>query len=427
MVLRNLSWLTLSQVVRMATGFIVGTWLTRSLGPEQNGVLSTAVLIGTWMGHSSELGLKQVLVKELAVRPEHEADLVFSSAARVMFMSGWFCMIVGSLIAWAFGGREMLLLGLVLYAPLLLNAYQSVLARWDASQQSQRTAKLTMTANLISSGVRAVMIYRGASMGWLAFSLMLESVISITLAFGWCAHRGWLRSLRLWDPSIARRLLSESLPLLLAQIGSMLLLKVDQMMLFRLRGASEAGIYAAATRLSEIVYAAAPLLITSFMPLLSRARHEDPALYLKRQNALFGVCTLLGYGTILAWWIAGDWVVSLLYGPAFASAVPVLLVHGLATLPLLHGELRGAILVIERKTAWSVRCIFAGLALNVLLNLWLMPTYGALGAAWSTVICYTLVWIISSLVLPALRVVGQQQLAALGVMPFFKHCRVLLS
>lgn len=427
MVLRNLSWLTLSQVVRMATGFIVGTWLTRSLGPEQNGVLSTAVLIGTWMGHTSELGLKQVIVKELAVRPESEADVVFSSAARVMFMSGWLCMLAGGLFAWAFGGREMLMLGLVLYAPLLLNAYQSVLARWDAAQQSQRTAKLAMAANLLASFVRAVMIYYGASMGWLAFSLALESIIGIVLAFGWCAHRGWLKSLRLWDPAVARRLLSESLPLLLAQVGSLLLLKVDQMMLFRMRGAAEAGIYAAATRLSEIVYAVAPLLVTSFLPLLSRARHEDHALYLKRQKALFGVCTLLGYGTILAWWLAGDWIVRLLYGPAFAAVVPVLMVHGLATLPLLHGEIRSAILVIERKTAWSVRCVFAGLALNVLLNLWLMPAYGALGAAWATVICYTLVWIIASLVLPALRDVGRQQVSALGVMPFFKNCRALLS
>jgi len=319
------------------------------------------------------------------------------------------------------------MIGFVLYAPLLLNAYQSVLARWDAAQQSQRTAKLAMTANLTSSVVRAVMIYQGASIGWLAFSLTLESLISITLTLGWCARRGWLKSLRLWDPSIARGLLRESLPLLLAQVGSLLLLKVDQMMLFRIRGAAEAGIYAAATRLSEVVYAAAPLIITSFMPMLSQAFQKDSARYHQRQAALFGVCTLLGYGTILAWWLAGDQVVNLLYGPAFVSAVPVLLVHGLATLPLLHGEMRGAILVIEQKTIWSVRCAFAGLGLNVLLNLWLMPDYGALGAAWATVITYTLVWFIASLVLPALRQIGQQQTASLSLVPFLQNWRALLS
>lgn len=427
MVLRNLSWLTLSQVVRMATGFLVGTWLTRSLGPEKSGVLSTAVLIGTWMGHASELGLRQVLVKELAVRPEHESDLVFASATRLMLLSGAIGTLLGCLAAWLFGGVEMLQLGFILYAPLLLNAYQSVLARWDAAQQSQRTAKLAMTANLLSSAVRAVMIWQGVSLGWLAFSLALESIIGMGIASCWCARRGWLHSLRRWDSGIARRLLKESLPLLAAQIGSLLLLKVDQMMLFRLRGAEEAGIYAAATRLSEIVYAAAPLMITSFMPMLSHAHHQDTQLYRRRQQALFGICTLLGYGTVLAWWLAGDVVVSMLYGPAFVAAAPVLLVHGLATLPLLHGEMRGALLVIEQKTAWSLRCVMMGLLFNLLLNIWLIPAYGALGAAWATVVSYTLAWFVSSLILPALRQMGALQVSSLGVTPFFRHWRALFS
>ncbi len=425
MVIRNLSWLTLSQVVRMATGFLVGTWLTRSLGPQASGLLSTAVLIGTWMGHASEMGLKQVLVKELAMRPASEADLVFASAARVMLVSGVAGTLVGCLIAWLFGGQEMLQLGFVLYAPLMLNAYQSVFARWDAAQQSQRTAKVMLVANLISAAVRAVMIAQGLSLGWLAFSLALESLISISLAYHWCARRGWLSQLRLWDRQIARQLLAESLPLLVAQIGSLLLLKVDQMMLFQLRGPAEAGIYAAATRLSELVYAAAPLMITSFMPVLSQAYRQDLHLYQQRQRALFGLGSLLGYAALIGWWLVGQDAVSLLYGPAFAAAGPVLVVHALATLPLMHGELRGAMLVIEQKTAWNLRCVVLGLALNVLLNLWLIPAHGALGAAWATVVSYLLTWLVSSLVLPALRQMGRVQLASLTGMLVFKHWRAL--
>lgn len=427
MVLRNLSWLTLSQVVRMATGFLVGAWLTRSLGPEKSGVLSTAVLIGTWMGHASELGLKQVLVKELAVRPAAVSGLVFASAFRVMLLSGLGCTLLGCLLAWASGGVEMLQLGFVLYAPLVLNAYQSVLARWDAAQQSQRTAKLTLVANLFSSAIRAVMIWQGASLGWLAFSLALESAAGILIALAWCARRGWLGELRQWDAGIARGLLRESLPLLAAQAGTLLLLKSDQMLLFHLRGPAEAGIYAAATRLSELVYASAPLMITSFMPLLSRAYHEDGRLYRRRQQALFGICTLLGYGAVLLWIVAGGRIVELLYGPAFASAASVLWVHSLATLPLLHGEMRGILLVIEQKTTWSIRCVLLGLVFNVLLNLWLIPVHGAVGAAWATVAGYTLAWFITSLLLPALRPLGGLQLASLGVTPLFKHWRALLS
>jgi Na+-driven multidrug efflux pump len=91
----------------------------------------------------------------------------------------------------------------------------------------------------------------------------------------------------------------------------------------------------------------------------------------------------------------------------------VLAIHGLAALPYLHGELRGAVLVIEKKTVWSVRCALVGLLLNVLLNLWLVPAHGAAGAAWATAVAYLLVWFVSSLVLPSLRSIGWQQLSAL--------------
>jgi O-antigen/teichoic acid export membrane protein len=361
------------------------------------------------------------------MRPAQEADFIFATAVRIMLLTGAACTLLGCLFAWLFGGMEMLQLGFILYAPLFLNAYQGVFARWDAAQQSQRTAKVTLSANLLSAALRGLMIWLGFSLGWLAFSLALEALISIGIALAWCSRRGWLGHLRRWDGKIAHRLLAESLPLLAAQVGSLLLLKVDQMMLFRLRGPAEAGIYAAATRLSELIYAAAPLMITSFMPLLSRAHHQDRALYQRRQQALFGACTLIGYGSVLGWWLVGPQAVALLYGPAFAAAAPVLQIHALATLPLMHGEMRGALLVIEQKTRWSVRCVAAGLALNVLLNLWLIPAYGALGAAWATVFSYTLAWFLSSVVLPPLRQLGAVQSASLTGAAFFKHWRALLS
>jgi O-antigen/teichoic acid export membrane protein len=103
----------------------------------------------------------------------------------------------------------------------------------------------------------------------------------------------------------------------------------------------------------------------------------------------------------------------LVYGPAFGGALLVLNVHIIATLPYLHGELRGALLVIERKTIWSIRCALTGLVLNVLLNLWLIPLHGAVGAAYATAVAYFIVWFLFSLLLPSLRSIGKQQASSL--------------
>jgi O-antigen/teichoic acid export membrane protein len=116
---------------------------------------------------------------------------------------------------------------------------------------------------------------------------------------------------------------------------------------------------------------------------------------------------------MIAWFIGGRWIVDLVYGPAFEGTYAVLTIHIMATLPYLHGELRGSLLVIEKKTIWSIRCAMAGLILNVLLNLWLIPLHGAVGAAYATAVAYFIVWFLASLALPALRSIGKQQAAAL--------------
>lgn len=430
MILRNLSWLTVSQIVRLVTGLFVGAWLTRTLGPEKNGLLGTALVISSLIGFTAELGLRQVLIKELAIR-SHDAGLVFGTAARLMLGWGLCCFVMASGVAWWWGGMEMLAVGSILYASLPLNAYLAILSRWDADQQAQRTAKLGILANSLAALARVVCILAGADLRWAAATIVLEVVISAAVAFYWSIKNGWASDLRSWDRQIARSLLKESLPLFLAHSGTLLLLRADQLMIYQLRGAADAGVYAAATRLSEIVYAAGPLMIMTFMPILSRTYVADPVRYHRQCAWLFGALSIVAYLSILFWWLAGGLVVRLLYGEAFEQAAAVLLVHGIAAVPYLHGELRSAVLVIERKTLWSVRCALVGLVINVVLNLWLVPLHGAVGAAWATAIAYTLVWFVSSLVVPSLRPMGREQLAGLSAPLWlwreFRQWRVLMA
>lgn len=412
MIRRNLSWLAVSQAVRLVTGLLVGTWLTRTLGPEQNGLLGTAIVIGSILGFVAEFGLRQILIKELAVRRD-EAPVIFGTAARLMFFFGLGCLVLGCGFAGYWGGGQMLLIGVILYAPMPLNACVAILSRWDASQQAQRTARLALGANLAASLARIGCILAGADLRWVAASIALETVVTAGFALHWAWRQGWAPELFGWDAKIAAGLLRESLPHFLAHSGTLLLLRVDQLMVFHISGAHEAGIYAAATRLSEITYAAGPLMIMTFLPVLSVAHQNDPGRYAALRGSLFGCLTLLAYGSAALWILAGKWIVDWVYGAAFEGVFVVLAIHGLAALPYLHGELRGAVLVIEKKTVWSVRCALAGLLLNVLLNLWLVPAHGAAGAAWATGAAYLLVWFVSSLVLPSLRSIGWQQLSAL--------------
>jgi PST family polysaccharide transporter len=319
---------------------------------------------------------------------------------------------------WFWGGARMMLLGLALYAPLFLNGWLAILSRWDAGHQAHRTAKTALIANLISNALKVVCILTGADLVFAAATFALDAVIGAVIAFYWAAKNGWLRDLRLWDAAVARSLMREALPLFLSHSGTLLLLRVDQLMVFKIAGDHEAGIYAAATRLSEIVYAVGPVMIMAFLPRLSETVASNHAAYVRQRAVLFGALTILAYASMAMWWMFGRTAVSLIYGDAFSGAAEILAVHCIAALPYLHGELRNSVLVVEKKSYSSAKAALCGVLLNVALNFWLVPKHGALGAAWATAIAYTVVWFGSSLVMPVFREIGLQQLRALAA-PFW--------
>lgn len=412
MIIRNISWLALSQVVRLALALFIGAWLTRSIGPEANGLLGTAAVIGALAGFVADFGIRQVLVKELAARPQDAAAL-FGTAARITTAFGLVMFAVALALSWYWGGSELAVLGMVMYAPLFLQGWITVLSRWEAGHESHRTAKLNLAANLISSALKVACILTGANLVFAAATFAMDALSGAVMAWSWAARRGWLRDLRLWDGAFARTLLRESLPLFLAHSGTLLLLKLDQLMVFKIAGAGEAGIYAAATRLSEVVYALGPMLIIAFLPRLSESYERDRPRYARQRGVLFGVMTTAAYVSILGWWLLGGGITRLLYGPAFAAAAGIIMVHCIAALPFLHGELRNSVLVVERQSYAGAQTAFAGVIINIGLNLLLIPRHGALGAAWATVAAYGAVWFGGSLALPRLREIGRQQLRSL--------------
>lgn len=408
MIVRNLSWLALSQAVRLLLALFIGAWLTRSIGPESNGLLGTTAVIGALAGFVADFGIRQVLVKELAARPQQAAAL-FGTAARITTGLGLGMYGVALALSWYWGGESMAGLGLLMFSPLMLHGWITVLSRWDANHESHRTAKLNLAANLVSSALKVVCILTGANLAFAAATFAMDAVFGALFAWGWAARRGWLQDVRLWDAAFARALLRESLPLFLAHSGTLLLLKLDQLMVFKIAGEKEAGIYAAATRLSEVVYALGPMLIIAFLPRLSESHAQDRARYERQRGVLFGVMTCAAYASILGWWLLGTEITRWLYGPAFAAATSVILVHCLAALPFLHGELRNSVLVVERKSYAGAQTALVGVLVNALLNLLLIPRHGALGAAWATVAAYSVVWFGGSFALPALRAIGRQQ------------------
>ena len=119
-------------------------------------------------------------------------------------------------------------------------------------------------------------------------------------------------------------------------------------------------------------------MLAVVLPVLCRARDTGPVVRVSAGVTLFGAVT-----SVVLWQTA-DWTIPLVYGPAYAPAVPAFRVLSLS-FPLfsLNYALTHQLIGWDRQRAYAFVCATA-LAVNVVVNASLIPSWSIEGAAWAT-------------------------------------------
>lgn len=206
----------------------------------------------------------------------------------------------------------------------------------------------------------------------------------------WAILMWWAREFAPMRPSFDRRRMRGSvalgLKLHLGLIASYLLLRVDVFLVSHFLGARELGVYSLAVVLAEFVVLLTNPLVIAALPFQSAANIQDAgrlSFKAARFNLFFALA--LGGGFAATLWL----VIPTLYGNEFNGAYP-------AVLALLPGI---AAMAVSRPLGnWLTRqgrpWVMTGMgvgafALNLALNVALLPTLGLVGASIASSIAYS--------------------------------------
>jgi O-antigen/teichoic acid export membrane protein len=170
---------------------------------------------------------------------------------------------------------------------------------------------------------------------------------------------------------------------------AMLLSRTDIVLLGVLRDTTDAGTYAIASRLATLALLGLMVVQAPVIPLLSErfaTGRMGEFLDLTRWAARVAAGLSLGLAVVLL--VGADWLLGL-FGPEFLARKDclVVLTVGLALNATLGPT--GTVLWITGREKQLAVLQGAGLALNILLNLWWVPRFGIVGAAWATVVSHT--------------------------------------
>lgn len=377
-VAKNAFWLITGQVITRTLKFLVTAYAARLLGVEAMGSLAYAVALTTLSFTFSDVGAATLLVREYQ-HADNKALLVrtlFKAKVGFLALSTLVALIAFTLFG-AHAPKELLLL--MLGVMIFDSTRDFVVAIARAKEKTQWEAVILAAEGgvTLALGIAALLTYgtiTALAAGYLGASLitLLTAIIVLGNAFTQketanqkSPLQGWLHTM--W-------------PFAAAAAIAVAFTQADTVMVGWLRGAYDAGLYGAASRIMQILLTLPALMGTALLPTLARFRQEPAKQAAALRETLSGVLLLI-IPLTLGGIVLATPVLVLVYGQAFAaggSAFALLLASLLCftITTILDFLLLSQNLQAKNFTYTAIAAIF-GITLNVLL----IPTYGPAGAA----------------------------------------------
>lgn len=412
----NTGWLFMDRILKIVAGLFVGVWVMRYLGPEQFGRYSYAIAFVALLAPFSSLGLSGIVVRNI-VREPFRKDEILGTASMLRLTSSILLVMVSVAVISLLRSDDNLTRWLV--AIISVKMVFQALFTIDSWFQSQVKSKYTVWANasalVLISIAKVILILVQAPL--IAFACVMSAEVGLGAIGLIILYHVTGQRLKAWRASLlqAKQLLKDSWPLLASAIAVTIYMKIDQVMLGQMCGDKELGIYSAAVRLSEMWYFIPVAISSSAFPTIVRSREHHPKLvYHKRMQTFYDVMIAIAYIIVIPLVLLALPLANLLLKTDYTGTGAILRVHAWSLLFVFLGLCYGKFLLTENMTRFYMFSTILGAVVNVGLNLWLIPKYAGLGAAWATVIAYASSSYVACLLWkPLWPVFGQLSLALL--------------
>ena len=407
----NAVWLVADRLFGIAAGVAVTAALVRYLGPADYGLWTHALAVVGLLAPFAQMGIDAVVVRELVEQPAAREEIV-GTAFVVLFVCAALLVpaaLVAALVA-GHGDRRSVVLISVLSLQFMLQATLAIDYWFRAVLQSKYTVWSTKAALMVGAVVTLLLIAFRAPVTRFAAAVVVEAAVSSVLLVRAFQSTGARLSALRFSAARARQLLRAGWPYLVGIFAGSIYTKIDFIMLRELRGVADVGIYSAAVKVSELWIFVPIALATSLFPSVMRMRDAAP----RRMQQLYDVTALGAYAVVIPTMLLAKPVILVVFGREFAAAAPILAVHIWTFFLISIGLMRNNWLVAENLGYVYMTAAIAGAAVNVVLDLVLVPRYGGMGAAWASVAAQATIVYGASLLFPRVWPALRQTVVAIA-------------
>jgi O-antigen/teichoic acid export membrane protein len=379
---------TAVQIVGKAGVLVIGlasiAILTRYLGPEDYGRYTLALTYMQLFAVLADVGLFTIVVREISRDPERTERLVGNTLTLRLVLAAA-AIVLAALISLLLPYEPdvrvaILLAGLPLLFGMLNSTFVTVLqarlrmGRAVVGDVIGRAVSLAAVGLVVALDLGFLAVMGTAAAGALATALV---TMLLTRRVAPVRPRA--------EPRVWRRLLVMSLPLGVALAVNELYFRADTLIISLYEPYEQVGLYTLAYRMLELTLVFGTVFLTTTFPLLAQAvAHDEPRARrtIQLSTDLF---VALGAPLVVGGLVLAPDLVELAAGRDFEDAsTPLRVLLAAGALAWINGVFGYALIAKERQLS-ALWLNGTALAVNVGLNLLLVPKYGIVVAAAVTV------------------------------------------
>jgi PST family polysaccharide transporter len=373
-----------ARALSMVVSVFTVSLTARTLDPGGFGVYNgMAAYVGLFTV-LTDLGFTQASMQRMASDPEHESEWLGALAGArgaLSLIAATVCAITIPLfLSNAHHGH---LVGWIITITILSGGPQALMAVFQSRLRSGLALSFSVLQSFAWLAIVIVLAALHASV--VAFAAANVAVLIVIATFqiritSRAATIAWRAGVKLWRP-----LLGVALPVGIAYVLITIYYQIDSVLLLQLAGPRETGIYSAAYRfLAPLLFLPAAIM-SSFFPVLSAVQRDNPQRVLRLVQVCADMMAVISLPILAVTIALSGAIVHLLFGAGFERTAGVLPILMIAFVSICYGNLAGFLAPLL-KLQWRL-ALYSGIgaAANVILNVVLIPKYGAFGSAWATV------------------------------------------
>ncbi|MFC2165099.1 flippase [Acidobacteriota bacterium] len=413
-------WLLSERVFRSLLNVTVGVYVARYLGASDFGLLSYARSFVYLFSAFAALGLHNIVIRDLVQEKGKRDEILGTTLILRLFGSFLALCLIAFAVNFTNNDRFTNLLIFIIATRFFFRSFEVI----DLYFRSEVTSKFSAYALIISGIAGAVLkllfIFLGKGLIYFASMAMVENLIfAVALVVFYRRQK-----LKLWDwkPKfeMGKRLLKDSWPIMMTGLAVTLYMRIDQVMVKNLLGTVAVGNYAVAVTLAEVWYFMPMIITSSLFPAIVNARKVSEDLFFSRLQKLYDLMVWFALGIALFYTLFADQIVQLLFGSQYQASSGILKIYIWSGIAVFLGNAWSKWLLMENKQKFIFFSHTIILIANILLNFLLIKRIGITGAAWATLISYSLGQVIA-LLLYERKTNVRMALQILNPIKYFKH------